>query len=70
MEQILETSRRRNAARAVTGYLCFNAEYFLQALEGPVAAVNKTFHRIHGDPRHAGAALLDYSVIGARRFSD
>lgn len=70
MEQILETSRQRNAARFVTGYLCFNAEYFLQVLEGPAAAVNETFHHIHGDSRHVGVTLLDYSVIGARRFSD
>lgn len=65
---ILEASRRNNAARDVTGVLFCSATLFLQALEGPPAAVNAVFQRISMDPRHRAVALLWYGPIQERRF--
>jgi len=35
VEEILRVSRPQNAARGITGMLCYDPQYFLQCLEGP-----------------------------------
>ncbi len=67
---ILETARRHNQEEGVTGLLYFNQRTFLQALEGPREAVNRTFQRIGKDARHLDVTLLFYAAIQSRAFSD
>ena len=67
---IVDVSRFNNARDGVTGALCFNANFFLQCLEGERGAVNETYHRILRDPRHEGALLLRYDEVSKRQFGD
>lgn len=69
-EQILASSRRNNAKVAVTGVLAFGAREFLQCLEGSREAVNATYNRILGDPRHLEVQLIDCREIDQRWFGE
>ena len=69
---ILKKSKENNAATGVTGVLCFcffNADIFLQVLEGSRDAVSSVYNRIAQDPRHHDVVLLHYEEIGERHFS-
>ena len=70
LEAILEVSRRNNEAAGVTGLLVAGGRRFLQALEGPDAAVLATYARIHADKRHQALVLLSSSHVEARAFGD
>jgi Sensors of blue-light using FAD len=67
---IVDVSRFNNTRDGVTGALCFNANFFLQCLEGERRAVNETYHRILRDPRHEQALLLRYDEVPKRQFGD
>ena len=58
LTQLLETARRANEAADITGMLVYCKGEFLQALEGPPAAVRDTFARIEGDHRHRDIVQL------------
>ena len=70
IDAILDASRRNNARCGVTGALIFNRGTFGQILEGPEAAVEETFMRIEGDPRHHEVEVLDLKPVGERAFGD
>lgn len=71
VERILAASRRNNAAEGVTGALLFNRDIFAQVLEGPPAAVERTFERIQRDPRHDAVMVLEAGPAGeGRAFAD
>lgn len=55
---LLEASRQRNATVGITGLLLYHDGNFMQALEGPRAAVRTLFDRIERDPRHRGTLVL------------
>ena len=44
VEQILSSSRKNNPSVEVTGLLIYRADLYLQLLEGPTNAVEKTFN--------------------------
>jgi hypothetical protein len=58
LRQLLETARRANEAAEITRMLVYRKGEFLQALEGPSAAVRDTFARIEGDQRHLDIVQL------------
>ena len=66
---ILAASQRNNARVGVTGALCLANGIFLQQLEGDRIAVNQLYHRILTDPRHRDPAILDFSEISLRKFT-
>ena len=66
---ILAASQRNNQGVGVTGVLYLSKGFFLQQLEGDRTAVNALYHRILLDPRHRDAAILDFSEIAARKFT-
>lgn len=66
---IVDVSRKNNSRDGVTGALCFNANFFLQCLEGERGAVNEAYHRILRDPRHEHPILLRYQEVPRRQFS-
>jgi len=68
--QILAASRRNNARDEITGLLFFNGRRFLQALEGPVAAVERAIARIKADDRHSGIVTLSRREVDVREFGD
>lgn len=67
-EQILETSRRRNALDDITGLLIFDGKRFLQVLEGSLENVEATFSRIATDGRHRALVRLSSRHVDDREF--
>lgn len=70
LDSILTASKRNNARVGVTGMLCLANGIFLQQLEGDRMEVNRLYHRILTDPRHRNPAVLSFSEINSRRFSN
>ena len=69
LKSILAASQRNNSRVGVTGALCLTNGIFLQQLEGDRTAVNLLYHRILLDPRHRDPAILDFSEITCRKFT-
>jgi hypothetical protein len=69
LRQIQMASIRSNRAVAITGLLTAHQGWFLQALEGPRAAVEDTFARIARDQRHRSPAVLTTEDLPARAFA-
>ncbi|MGB5560154.1 MAG: BLUF domain-containing protein [Paracoccaceae bacterium] len=76
LARLLEHSRARNAADEVTGLLIYryNAEFdrgnFVQALEGPQAAIEDVWRRISNDPRHHTIVVIEEGDSEDRMFGD
>lgn len=70
LQSLLEKSRANNRRDGVSGVLLYRDGDFLQVLEGPEAAVRRTYARIALDPRHGGVIVLDESEIAQRNFGD
>ena len=67
---ILETARKNNQARGVTGMLLYAGNTFLQVLEGPRLIVEEMYDKIFMDERHARVRLLKAHDVAAREFDD
>lgn len=63
-------ARGANRSVDVTGALLCSSGVFVQALEGPPAAVERIFERICGDLRHHDVQLIDFAAAEARSFSE
>lgn len=70
VEQILAKSRANNARDAVTGLLMFNGAAFVQAIEGPVAAVDHLYMRLVNDHRHCQISRHDDLALERRIFDE
>jgi hypothetical protein len=67
---IVERSAQNNRQIDVTGLLLVHGGWFVQALEGPSAAVRAVFARIAADPRHFDVTVLASGSAGERLFRD
>jgi hypothetical protein len=67
---IVEVSRSRNALARVSGMLLFGSGRFLQLLEGPGPAVDRTYRRVLSDPRHRDVVLIYDGMGEPLRFTD
>ena len=67
---LLEQSRAKNAHLGITGLLLYRDGNFMQAIEGPVEAVNALHTTISGDPRHHGIITLLNTPVTERDFPD
>lgn len=65
---LLAQSRLNNEPRGITGMLLHRDGQFMQALEGPRAAVHSLLRVIAGDLRHTGMWTLDEAPLARRRF--
>jgi 8-oxo-dGTP pyrophosphatase MutT (NUDIX family) len=70
LTSLLTQSRARNGSADVTGLLLYRGGNFLQALEGPEAAVRETMERIARDPRHRSIVELYDGDHDGRLFGD
>lgn len=66
--ELLETSRRNNAERSITGMLLYKDGAFMQALEGEKDAVHELYGRIQMDSRHTGVFTLVEGPLEHRDF--
>lgn len=69
IEKILESARRNNSSKSVTGLLYFKHKYFLQCIEGSRAAVNEIYQKILRDNRHDMQLIIEYKEAVERGFS-
>ena len=67
---ILIQARRNNVRDGLTGALIVRHDLYLQLLEGPAAAVDRTFGRIRDDNRHLAVTLLCRAEVPARMFPE
>lgn len=65
---ILVTSRLKNTAAGLTGFLHRESDIYYQWLEGPEAEVLKAFNRIRSDDRHGDVKVLDRQQTETRSF--
>ena len=65
---IQKISRTNNEPIDVTGSLFYNGGWFLQVLEGPVATLNKLYHKIEKDPRHKNSRTIYNEPASFRVF--
>ena len=70
ISRILESARRNNRSRDITGVLLFNHNYFVQSLEGRRDRITQTFTRIAEDSRHKGVVLAGMQDTPERNFPD
>ena len=68
MADILQTSRRANKLRGITGMLLCANSGILQVLEGEDADVSKTYRSIELDKRHNNIFLLSREEVIERQF--
>ncbi|MBW8366662.1 MAG: BLUF domain-containing protein [Arenimonas sp.] len=68
--RIMVQSRRNNPRQQLVGALYFGDGCFFQCLEGPEAAVEALYQRLHGDPRHTDLRVLARENVSSTRFSN
>ena len=68
--EIVRLSQARNAAAGLTGALLLTRGVFIQALEGPLPAIETTFERICCDLRHRRVELLELVQAEGRVFGE
>jgi hypothetical protein len=67
---VLESSRKNNAMRGVTGALIFSDGCFAQALEGSLEDIEHIFESIQNDTRHSNVIILHLHPIQKRSFGE
>ncbi|WP_193539996.1 BLUF domain-containing protein [Phenylobacterium soli] len=70
LEDILQSSRRRNESLGVTGVLFACQGRFLQVLEGEKHAVQQVYGAISADPRHGALQVVESRAVVSRQFPD
>lgn len=70
LTELVERSARNNAARGITGMLCYHEGSFLQFLEGPAGEVEALLSVIARDGRHIDLIEMYRKPIVDRTFAD
>lgn len=68
VKQILTTARENNQKLNVCGMLCYDNQYFLQALEGDRGVVSELFVSIADDPRHDEVVIVSFDYVDEPNF--
>ncbi|MEM8625541.1 MAG: BLUF domain-containing protein [Pseudomonadota bacterium] len=68
MDAIARSSQRHNAVSGITGFLYYDNEAFLQALEGVESDVRGLFDVIAADDRHHSVRMLGFQPVANRVF--
>ncbi len=68
IQNILNSCKKNNPGKNITGVLLHSDRRFIQYLEGDKAEIMTLFNNIKTDARHGGVNLRDYSPINARIF--
>lgn len=67
IQNILESCKRNNPSKDITGVLLHSENNFIQYLEGDKDII-KLYDQIKGDPRHKNVVMLSYGPIRERAF--
>jgi hypothetical protein len=69
IEALLQSARRGNAGRGITGCLLFSGRCFAQVLEGERAEVESLVARVAADPRHSDVRVLSEGRCSEREYA-
>ena len=69
IRSILDSARKQNSKRDVTGALLFSRGYFAQVLEGPLSSIQSTLEKIRSDSRHTDVSVLSCRPLESRNFA-
>lgn len=70
LDEILRISRRNNERDAISGLLLYADGNFIQAVEGPQAAIEALLGRLDRDPRHYDITIVGRIPLDQRQFAD
>jgi hypothetical protein len=70
IKDILTTARSNNKAIGVCGMLCYDNQFFLQAIEGDRKVISELFIKISEDHRHQDVVIVSFSEIKDPLFED
>ena len=68
VSRIIESSRRHNPARGITGLLVFGSGVFFQWLEGPRDTVTALLNLLKTDPRHDNVVVFSENEESRERL--
>jgi Sensors of blue-light using FAD len=69
LQELLDHSRRKNAANGITGALIYSEGMFLQIIEGDKVVLQDLMTKIRRDVRHESVFVLRESEIPKAMFS-
>ena len=70
INSIIETSKKRNEVKGISGILIEYKNHFIQHIEGEAVAIYELFEKIKLDSRHENVHLLHYSPLEKRLFDN
>ena len=70
INSIIETSKKRNEAKGISGILIEYKNHFIQHIEGDAVVIYELFEKIKLDSRHENVHLFQYSPLENRLFDD
>lgn len=70
IRELVDTSRKNNQQKNITGCLVYRSGYFVQLIEGYKTDVKELFHNIEDDIRHENVEVLNESPCQERFFSE
>jgi len=70
LNNLLETARKQNFSKNITGLLIYMDGNFLQIIEGDDLEVNNLFNKISFDKRHKNIICVNDEIIEKRQFPD
>lgn len=70
LAELLAKARENNTENGVSGLLVYHQGSFLQILEGPADAVEKTLDIIASDPRHTNIRILFKDQVEAPEYEE
>jgi hypothetical protein len=70
LEEILETARRNNSEKGISGMLLYHGGSFLRVLEGPDEELKGLIAKIKADERHNKIKLLFMDRVDEKEFDD
>jgi hypothetical protein len=68
LTSIQKVAKTNNEPIDVTGSLFYNGGWFLQILEGPIAALDSLYRKIEKDPRHKNTRVIYNEPAKFRTF--
>lgn len=70
IDEIVRSSARSNKITGLSGALVASGGFFIQALEGPLGALELTFEKICLDLRHKHVSLIEFAAAEERIFPE
>ena len=70
LAELLEKSRKSNAAKSISGMLVYHQGSFLQILEGPEQGVESLLETIASDPRHKEMQILFKDLVEEAEYEE